>query len=277
MEIFTISARRLSFFNFLRFIEKEKPDLIILCGDILNYANIHNLDRFLRKIHRRAKTRIVAVMGNHDFWIIRKNRKTGESWGLIAAYSKALSKYGDILLWDKPYIHDDFIIVGIPGWYDFSYAPFELGFRWEDFMRGSLGGEYWNDFRYVSFEKDPEEVTRIHLEKLREQLNKISPNRTTMVILHFIPLRNFLVYNGDPYHDYWNAYSGSSKLGDLVLSANVGISRVFFGHHSYKKLARKKLVVNNVVFESVDISKGIEAAVLMEIYLEWGVSCFSWC
>jgi len=117
------------FFNFLRFIEKEKPDLIILCGDILNYANIHNLDKFLRKIHRRAKTRIVAVMGNHDFWIIRKNRKTGESWGLIAAYSKALCKYGDILLWDKPYIHDDFIIVGIPGWYDFSYAPFELGFR----------------------------------------------------------------------------------------------------------------------------------------------------
>ncbi|MEX0569547.1 MAG: metallophosphoesterase [Candidatus Njordarchaeota archaeon] len=249
-------------FDLLRLIENKKPDIIAICGDILNHADIFLLDKLLRKIHRRTKTRIIAVMGNHDFWIIR--RKTISSWDLIQSYEKAMKKHDDVLLWEEPFVEEGIAIVGVPGWYDFSFAPFSLGFTRIDFLRGTYGGFIWNDVRYAKFAEEPEEITKIHTQKLEKQISKIGNNQI-IVILHFIPMKDFLIYNGNPNHDFWNAYSGSELLGETILKHNQKIRYVFFGHHSYKKLKTKSIIREDITLYSVDISDGVDASMLLEI------------
>jgi len=42
------------FFNFLNVVEKENPNMILLCGDIINYGNPFYLEKFLLKLRKRV-------------------------------------------------------------------------------------------------------------------------------------------------------------------------------------------------------------------------------
>lgn len=51
-------------------IEKARPDLIVLTGDLLDHDPrlAHRLGRFVRRIGPRAREGVVAISGNHDFF-----------------------------------------------------------------------------------------------------------------------------------------------------------------------------------------------------------------
>jgi len=255
------------FFQFKKLLERENPDLILICGDILNYFSLIHLDVFLNEIHKVSAAQLIAVMGNHDFWRVRKDDlATGTSWSNIYQYHRLLQEHGDILLWKNPYILDELGIVGVPGWFDFSFAPWSLGFTREDFERGVYNNSIWNDMLYTSFLMSSEEVTKLHITLLNRQLLDVTREdlNTVIVLLHFVPLKEFVpVQEKDKNELFWNAYYGSQQLGETILAYKDIISYVFFGHLSPRYLTQKKIIKEGIPFESVDITENINDSAIL--------------
>ena len=255
------------FYQFLNVIEKEDLDLILLCGDILNYGNAQYLRDFLSKVHRRTSAKILAVMGNHDFWLSKSMIKKGlTSWHLIEIYDKILREYNDILLWDKEFVIDDIGFAGVPGWYDYSFAPWSFRMNRWVLDSGYYMGYQWNDFIYTKFNMKVEDILKIHLKKLRAQLNrlKMAEVKRVIVLLHFVPLREFVLTRNSP-EDFWNAYLGSEKLGLEILKYGDIVRYVFFGHTDRRNLARDIVEKNGIFFINVDVSHNLEHMFVLNI------------
>ena len=254
------------FYELLRILKRYDFDFLFLCGDTVNYANMFYLEKLVKKIVDRGRVRIVGVMGNHDFWLPESLRRRGfTSLDIIPMYSRVLRIYGGFLLWDSIYETEEFVVVGVPGWYDFSFAPKNLNFTRDDYLRGWFFGFQWNDMLYTKFGFPPEKFVEINVERLRQQLDYATRlHKKIFVLLHFVPIRDFLRYSGDP-EDVWNAYAGSQKLGEVILEYGDRISTVFFGHFTYKKLKAKKILRSGIEFINVDASQGIEAMEIIEV------------
>ncbi len=79
-------------------------------------------------IHKKSSAKVIAVMGNHDFWLSNTAKKRGHSsWDLIHIYRSIFRSFRDFLLWDRIYVVDDIAFVGVPGWYDYRFAAWHLG------------------------------------------------------------------------------------------------------------------------------------------------------
>ncbi|MGQ4834278.1 MAG: metallophosphoesterase family protein [Candidatus Asgardarchaeia archaeon] len=248
--------------EFLNEIKKNDYDYIFLCGDLINYGNKILLERLLKMIHKNSNARVVAVMGNHDFWLSKREfEQRRSSWDNISKYKHVFKKFNDILLWDKPYIIDDWGIAGVPGWYDFSFVNYSLKVPMRFYLEGNLPGtlEVWNDPRMTNFGEPPEKITKKNVKMLYEQLSQLRKReiKKVIVLLHFVPLKEFMEYTNDLQSDFWNAFYGSTMLGDTILKFKDIVKMVYFGHISYKFLKSKKLTIDGIHFEAVDISESL--------------------
>ncbi len=247
------------FHQFLDLIKKENIDLILLCGDILNYGNVQYLRVFLSKIHKRTEAKIIAVMGNHDFWLSKNMIRRGlNSWNLIDVYRGVFKEYGDFPLWDKELIVDDIGFAGVPGWYDYSFADWKFRMNRYILDSGYYMGYQWNDFIFTRFNMKVEDILEIHLKNLRNQLDRLRKSNVekVVVLLHFVPLREFIKIRNIK-EDFWNAYLGSEKLGSEILKYSDIVRYVFFGHTDKRNLSRKALRVNWIYFINVDVSHNL--------------------
>jgi len=255
------------FGELLKLLTKEDFDYLAICGDIINFGNAEYLRKFLSIIHKRTQAKIIAVMGNHDFWLSKTAKKRGyTSWDLIKIYQRVFREFNDILLWDREYLVNDVGFVGVPGWYDYSFAAWHLGINRKILDQGYYGGYQWNDFVYTRFNMRVEEILERNLIKLEKQLNRIRNNniRKVIVLLHFVPLREFIMIRNNP-EDFWNAYLGSYKLGELIRKYKERVKYVFFGHVDPRSLSAREKVIDGIHFINVDISDGLENIFILNI------------
>ncbi|MCD6513682.1 MAG: metallophosphoesterase [Candidatus Odinarchaeota archaeon] len=241
-------------------IKKNNYDYIFICGDLVNYGNKNLLTKLLSLIHKNSSAKVVAVMGNHDFWLSNKEFKQRKSsWDNISKYKHVFREFKDILLWDTPYIIGDWGIAGVPGWYDFSFVNHSLKVPMKFYLEGILphSFEVWNDPRMTNFGESPEKITEKNVKMLHEQLSQLKRKgiKKVIVLLHFVPLKEFIKYTNELKFDFWNAFYGSTVLGDTILKFKDVVKRVYFGHISHKFLKAKVLTVENIHFEVVDISE----------------------
>ncbi len=110
-----------------------------------------------------------------------------------------------------------------------------------------------------------EEILDKNLRNLEKQLNRASNStiKVIIVLLHFVPLREFILVKNNE-DDFWNAYLGSDKLGELVLRYNK-VKYVYFGHVDPRYLTRREIVVKGIRFINVDVSNGIGNIYILDI------------
>jgi len=254
-------------YKLLKLLTKEDFDYLAICGDIINVGNSEYLRKFLTIIHEKTKAKIIAVMGNHDFWLSKTAKKRGyTSWDLIEIYQRVFRAFDDILLWDREYLVNKIGFVGVPGWYDYSFAAWHLRINRRVLDQGFYMGYQWNDFVYTRFNMRVEEILERHLVKLERQLNRIKNHRlkSVIVLLHFVPLREFIVIRNNM-EDFWNAYLGSHKIGDLIREYKAYVKYVFFGHVDPRFLSAREITIDGIRFINVDISHGLENIYVLEI------------
>jgi len=251
----------------LKLLAKEDFDYLAICGDIINFGNAEYLRKFLSIIHKRTEAKIIAVMGNHDFWLSKTAKKRGyTSWDLIKIYQQVFREFNDVLLWDKEYVVNKIGFVGVPGWYDYSFAAWHLRINRRVLDQGYYMGYQWNDAIYTRFDMRVEEILERNLIKLEKQLNNVRDIRAkrVIVLLHFVPLREFIVIRNNM-EDFWNAYLGSYKLGELIRKYKEYVNYVFFGHTDPRFLSAREKVIDGIRFINVDISDGLENIFILEI------------
>lgn len=175
------------------------------------------------------------------------------------------AKHGVVLLdvLEEPLDIGGVALVGSVGWYDYGYAE-GLGFSREDFERGTpyrgcVKGyrgplppcpAWHNDKVYVKLPfSDPEFVERNVASMERRILKAEEMGLEVYLVLHHVPRREFLRYEGDRKKDFFLAYNGSDRLGELAERYNGVVRKVFFGHEHYEEA--KPVTINGVEYVNV--------------------------
>lgn len=196
-------------------IKEKKPDLILIAGDISNFAS--DSLKIIRVIEQGAGVKVLFVPGNHDMWV-DVNESSEDVYNLFKEDTSSLI--------NRPYhLNDAYVIVGDMGWYDYSLAPATIPYYTMKSRKKSL----WMDSKYVRFnEPDDRVYERIH-NSLKEQLDKVT-DKKVIFMNHFVPYQNFVAHKKDDAEwNLCNGFMGSNRLGEL-LDSFPNVEHVIFGH-----------------------------------------------
>ncbi|RLE93568.1 MAG: hypothetical protein DRN04_06500 [Thermoprotei archaeon] len=115
-------------------LRKSEIDLIVFAGDVVNWADEKYFKKLLKFIRRFFKGPLLAVSGNHEHWLSGREKRRGlTSIEKLNKLAKLYEEYNGVLLDVKgPCRIGDLYVVGVVGWYNYSYAQ-GLGFTEKDF------------------------------------------------------------------------------------------------------------------------------------------------
>ncbi|MCY0862433.1 MAG: metallophosphoesterase [Metallosphaera prunae] len=223
---------------------KQEPDLLVLAGDVFTHGSHEDLRKFLRKLRKVYEGPLVAVPGNHEHWLTKRESRDFTSQTKVNKLAEIYRELGGTLLQvDGPYpITHDLSLVGTTGWYDYSFAR-DLNFSDRDFencnphscsreeiatceKRGFCDCRTWfNDCVYVNLGISNEDYLQQNVKILEDQLRKV---RRAIVVLHHVPRKELVVTTGDRYTDFFLAFDGSERLDEVVRRYEV--EYVIYGH-----------------------------------------------
>lgn len=223
-------------------------DVLLVVGDTATSAG-DGLERCLSRF-RFAGPRLI-VAGNHELWTTEPN-----SYELfVEQLPRRVRALGWQWLETEPFMRGQAGIVGSIGWYDYSFAPPELGIprrfyehkvspgaarRLEEFASlfepaddvppASLEAvARWNDGRYVKLHRSDEAFLHEILARLETQLQSLATARHVIAAIHHLPFRQLLPPPHNAQWDFAKAFLGSPRIGDLLLRFR-NVQHVVCGH-----------------------------------------------
>jgi hypothetical protein len=236
-------------------------DGILLVGDSAT-ADGDALETCLSRFQLPDGAPRLFVAGNHELW----TRGNDSHEIFTTALPDRVAALGWRWLETDPFVTRSFAVVGTIGWYDYSFAPANLGIPRRFYENKVSPGaaahlpDYrhllevsddipphardvtarWNDGKFVTLHR-PDEVfldellarLRSHLTKLASSLN---PEPRTLnpilVATHHLPFRQLLPPLRIPQWDFAQAFLGSDKIGQLLLEFPQ-VTQCFCGHSHF--------------------------------------------
>ena len=212
-------------------LKREKPDILVIVGDLTAGGDVREFQKLFRLVSRY--TTLWYVLGNHDLWLSRRMLRRGRnSLDKMESVRELASSYGFIDLYlEGPQRIGDLSLIGVIGWYDYSYA--DSGYRMEQFLRGSPYNcdpisklfpcpEWWNDRVWVKLPYSDPEFAEINAKQLKERL---SSQKRAIVVMHHVPKAELLTRDG-----FYRAYHGSPLLGRALEDFRRKVLFVGYGH-----------------------------------------------
>lgn len=223
-------------------------DALVLGGDFVDYGNENNIDKLLTIIRRTYKGPILAVWGNHEHYLSQiRIRKGWTSLDQLERLRQALTRYGASTLdTDGPMNVNGISLVGVVGWYDYSFGPPQyleedydrcnpFGYSIETLRHCAKDPQYlgcppswWNDCLYVKLPMHHKDYARLNAEKLENQLRTAEP--PVIVVLHHVPRKDLIKYTGNPQEDFDYAYAGSPTLKEVINHHSDKVAVITYGH-----------------------------------------------
>lgn len=222
-------------------IHRIGVDLVIVAGDV-SHVDDH-IARALRAF-RVAAPCVAYLPGNHDLWFVRRDAGTDpevDSWRRYRKDLRALVEAEDChYLPAGPLELGRIAVVGSTGWYDHSLLRPELRSSVDPVALESkqLGGAVWSDARFAVFRgldgapMSDEAVARRMESELAAQIEDVDANpdiEHVVVATHVLAFREALgPPKGLPW-DFFDAFMGSTRLGDVVRSSKK-VRAAIYGH-----------------------------------------------
>jgi 3',5'-cyclic AMP phosphodiesterase CpdA len=200
------------------------------------------------------------VAGNHELWTSGPDSH--------ALFTDDLPRRVRALGWHwlqtEPFVAGTLAIVGSIGWYDYSFAPADLGIPHRFYAAKTspgaashLGGGHldllsriddisprgleivarWNDGRFIKLGRSDEQFLDELLAQLEAQLAFVSGAAQVVAAIHHVPLKELLPPVGGGRWDFAKAYLGSPRLGELVRSYR-NVKYILCGHSHMPAQAR---------------------------------------
>lgn len=196
-------------------LKKKEPDLIIIAGDLSNFAE--ETVKIINIIEREVGVPLLFVPGNHDIWV-EPTESSWDSYKLFAEHHSTLI--------NKPYhINDEYVVIGDMGWYDYSFAPDTI----PQYKIRSRKKSLWADSTFALWGMEDTELMEKMLETLKMQLEE-NKNKKVIFVNHFVPYKDFITYKtSEPNWNLCNGFIGSENLGELIDKYS-NVEYVIFGH-----------------------------------------------
>ena len=104
------------FLNFIKRLEEEKPDVLVLTGDTVGLGS-SKLEECLNLFRGVAPVRL-TVFGNHEYWSTE-----GDTLSNLRILKSRIENGGFKLLEEEPVIIGGIGFAGNCLWYDYSFSP----------------------------------------------------------------------------------------------------------------------------------------------------------
>jgi Icc-related predicted phosphoesterase len=217
----------------------NKFPLAIIAGDIGVGVNFH-------KVLGYFKTKTLVVPGNHDLYVDHYSMESEYVYerGLKETCKKLNIHYLD----SKPYIINDKVaVVGVMGWYDYSFKDLSVPATDYDYQRKRYGFTIWNDVNYVKWDYNDDSFTKYQLRKLKKFLEKVKHIETVIVVMHFVGYKEQL--DCANYYKNLAETTGKLHLEDIRRTSNTGwrFGNAFQGSDKFGKLIDKYENVKYVI------------------------------
>ena len=237
------AANRLVWQEMVALLQDLAPDVFICCGDVS--AEEKQFGMTMMALEQVACPKLL-VPGNHDVWIqnaawLRRGITSEQKYyRLLPALCRAAGVHP---LWLEPYVLGDVAFCGNLGWYDYSLRNLALDacLTVADYRRKTFQDRVWNDGRFVHWlaaeataatrqRLSDEALTASMVQALAQQLQEVQPHvRRIVGVTHMLPFRSMVHYRQEPRTDYFGAFMGSVRLGE-VFQACPAVELVLAGH-----------------------------------------------
>ncbi|MGZ6276712.1 MAG: metallophosphoesterase [Syntrophales bacterium] len=206
-------AERDKFLNFIRRLEEEKPDVLVLTGDTVGLGS-SKLEECLNLFRRVAPIRL-TVFGNHEYWSTE-----GDTLSNLRILKSRIENGGFRLLEEEPVIIGGIGFAGNCLWYDYSFSP-ALPPPRSSYEKKVFGGHIiWNDVHFVRLGKTDLDYTSELRGKLEADIRTLEASVDQIVaVTHHIGFIEMLTVREEfPGWNFCNAFMGSSSLGEMLLN-----------------------------------------------------------
>ena len=267
LNIETRSSRGLTILEeFAEAVEREKPDAVVIAGDL---STPSRAVPHIAAIRKAAGDRPLAVtLGNHDFWT---GSVTGKDFHLLENtitefWEKPCRDNGVVLLDRENALWGEIAIVG-------GYGHFDLGLAWPNLRLDGkrvtrevyLAGARWNDFRFIPGCAEFLKVNaRAQAAGIASRLDQaIAEKKRILMAVHTCPWAQL---NGHPksgtYTDIFTGYSGNSLVGKEIEKRAASVEFLICGHTHYRV---KEQLIHGIPSHNVGADYGIFRGVVYDV------------
>ncbi len=217
---------------FVQCLKDKAPDLILIAGDLSDHVS--STLKIIERVEQLLGIKVLFVPGNHDIWS-KKNESSLYNYELFATHASSLI--------NRPYLlPNDYVIIGEMGWFDYTFAAPYITVRQ---IQKEL--QHWGDHKYTNWGCNHIALNERFLAQAEKQLLHY-PDKKIIFASHFVPYKEFLIpSNSYMDWDLYNAFMGSSKLGEL-LDRHQHIEYLVFGHtherYGTTSFRKKKVICN---------------------------------
>lgn len=204
-------------------------DVLILAGDVSDSFSL--LLSTIELLAGRFRA-VLFVPGNHDLWVLKDDRRMN-SLDKFERIRHLVPNSGGVM---TPWLHDDFAIVPLFGWYDFSFGQpsLELSTVWMDFRACRWPEGY-----------DESEVSRFFLRLNSSSL--LIKHERTITFSHFLPRIDIMPEYIPERFRYIYPVLGSAGLDAQIRSLKSSIH--VYGHsHVNRRVLRDGVFYINSAF-----------------------------
>ena len=261
-------------------IHRGQADVVIIAGDV-SHVDAH-ITAALRAFKLAAPT-VVYLPGNHDLWIHvdETDSVVRDTWDRYRNTLKHLveDEGGHYLPSGRLQLGSS-AIVGTTGWYDYSFVrpehrevltPSKLAAK-------QWAGMGWTDARFIAFKDAAGElmtdtaVARVMEDELQVQLKEADNDpgiQDILVATHVVPFAQSLgPAKGLPW-DYFDAFMGSTRLGELIQSSPKVRAAVYGHTHRPQRLTIGRVEVFGTPLGYPRDRKKIDPSTLGEHAVGW--------
>lgn len=212
-----------------KYLKDQQVDYYLIAGDLFN--DFQKSLAYVKQLSKAvAPVKVFFIAGNHD--MIRNVTYEELEDGSWPGYLN--NRFVDVP-------GTDYRIIGMNGWYDYTFAVNEDKTEAE-FHRWKMA--YWIDGLISQPMSDPDRE-RIVINNLKKQLQKAKiAGKKVILMTHFVPNQRFIHYTSD--FRFWNmanAMMGSVHFQKLINDYRV--DTVIFGH-THQRL--KSVKINHTIY-----------------------------
>jgi hypothetical protein len=198
------------------------------------------------------------VPGNHELWTTRGG-EAADSYGLLMnELPRRVRELGWHWLQGEPFRVANVAFAGSVGWYDYTFAPIDLGIPARFYQHKISPGaaarfeEYahlfqrsddiptaardvfarWNDAKFVRLGRTDGQFLEELLVTLGAQLDSLRAVPRVIAAVHHLPFRELLPPPRNAQWDFAKAFLGSPRIGELLLSYS-NVTDVYCGHSHF--------------------------------------------
>ena len=252
-------------------------DSFVIIGDVAESLELdsrhfgENHKKLFKCIKKLPVKNIAFCAGNHDIW----NNRGLDSWEIFTERLKDIADDSGLTYLESENLYtEELAIVGTMGHYDYSLATKGLEVNGikveEDHYETKILPGYkaplWNDAKYIHWPYGDKEACENICSAFDKRLDEAIKKRDRIIVAtHTVPIleMNSHHYKEKPVSNFLNAFSGTTRLGEIILShANKGKAIKAFSGHTH--LAAGPVSISGVEFQNIGSDYGTPLYICLE-------------